>query len=46
MLQKAKQNCALSLWIDESHRNVRKAILANPEGIDGLYFEHTWLLMK
>ena len=26
--------------MDESHINITKAILANPEVIDGLYFEH------
>ena len=30
--------------MDESHINITKAILANPEVIDGLYFEHLWFV--
>ena len=30
--------------MDESHTNITKAILANPEVIDGLYFEHLWFV--
>ena len=30
--------------MDESHINTTKAILANPEVIDGLYFEHLWFV--
>ena len=28
--------------MDECHANIIKAILANPEVIDGLYFKHLW----
>ena len=31
---------ALFPEMDECHVNIIKAILANPEMIDGLYFEH------
>ena len=31
--------------MDESHINITKAILANPEVIDGLYFEQLWILI-
>ena len=30
--------------MDESHINITKAILANPEVIDGLNFEHLWFV--
>ena len=30
--------------MDESHINITKAIPANPEVIDGLYFEHLWFV--
>ena len=30
--------------MDESHINITKAILANPEVIDGLDFEHLWFV--
>ena len=30
--------------MDESHINITKAILANPEVLDGLYFEHLWFV--
>ena len=30
--------------MDESHINISKAILANPEVIDGLDFEHLWFV--
>ena len=30
--------------MDESHINITKAILANPEVINGLYFEHLWFV--
>ena len=31
--------------MDESHINITKAILANPEVINGLYFEQLWVLI-
>ena len=30
--------------MDECHANIIKAILANPEVIDGLYFKHLWFI--
>ncbi|KAL5491100.1 hypothetical protein EMCRGX_G016322 [Ephydatia muelleri] len=30
--------------MSESHINITQAILANPEVIDGLYFEHLWFV--
>ena len=45
----AEGNAELSIEfpeMDESHVNITKAILANPEVIDGLNFKHLWFLMK